>query len=262
MRPIAELDRESCRRLEAVVFDIDDTITDQGRLTEESYAALWRLHRAGLLLIAVTGRPLGWCDVLAQLSPVNLAVGENGAGWVWRQGHMLREGYWDDERTRQRQRARLDLLVRTVAAALPEVRLAGDQRHRRVDVAFDVAETVQLTDATVRQLADLMRDAGARVLISSVHAHGFFGQYDKATGVVRAVREVLGRDVPATRDRWLFVGDSGNDAPAFSYFPVSAGVANVRTYLDRLPIKPAYIASAERARGFAEIVDHLLAQRG
>jgi hydroxymethylpyrimidine pyrophosphatase-like HAD family hydrolase len=80
--------------------------------------------------------------------------------------------------------------------------------------------------------------------------------------VVRAVREVLGRDVPATRDRWLFVGDSGNDAPAFSYFPVSAGVANVRDHLARLPVKPAYVASLARARGFAEIADHLLAQRG
>jgi HAD superfamily hydrolase (TIGR01484 family) len=262
MRPIAELDGDSCRRLEAVVFDIDDTITDKGQLTEESYSALWRLHRAGLLLVAVTGRPLGWCDVLAHLAPINLAIGENGAGWVWRQGHMVREGYWDDQAARQRQRARLDLLVRTVAAALPEVRLADDQRHRRVDIAFDVAESVELPESTVRQLADLMRDAGARVLISSVHAHGFFGQYDKASGVVRAVREVLGRDVPATRDRWLFVGDSGNDAPAFSYFPVSAGVANVRDHLARLPVKPAYVASLARARGFAEIADHLLAQRG
>jgi HAD superfamily hydrolase (TIGR01484 family) len=261
MRPIAELDRESCRRLEAVVFDIDDTITDQGRLTPDSFGALWRLHRAGLLLIAVTGRPLGWCDVLAHLAPINLAIGENGAGWVWRQGHMLREGYWDDPSARQRQRARLDLLVRTVSAAMPEIRLAGDQRHRRVDIAFDVAETVQLPEETIRQLSDLMRDAGARVLISSVHAHGFFGQYDKATGVVRAVREVLGHDVPATRNRWLFVGDSGNDAPAFTYFPVSAGVANVRHHLGRLPVKPAYVATRERAAGFAEIADHVLAQR-
>jgi HAD superfamily hydrolase (TIGR01484 family) len=225
MRPIAQLDPQTCRALTGVVFDVDDTITDEGRLTEQAYAALWRLRRAGLTLIAVTGRPLGWCDILAHLAPIDLAIGENGAGWVWRQGRLLREGYWDDHGARQRQRARLDLLVRTVAAALPEVRLAGDQRHRRVDVAFDVAETVELPATMVTELDRLIREAGARVLVSSVHAHGFFGQYDKASGVVRAAAEALGMDVAAARDRWLFVGDSGNDAAAFAYFPVSAGVA-------------------------------------
>lgn len=261
MRPIRELDRASCRRLEGVIFDIDDTITDDGRLTEESFGALWRLRRAGIVLVAVTGRPLGWCDVLAQLGPVDLAVGENGAGWVWRQGRLLREGYWDDASARQRQRARLELLMRNVKAALPDVRLAGDHAHRRVDIAFDIAETVELPKTTVDQLSHVMREAGARVLVSSVHAHGFFGQYDKATGVVRAAREVLARDIAAARDQWLFVGDSGNDAPAFAYFPVSAGVANVHHHLERLPVPPAYVASAERARGFAEIADHIIAHR-
>ena len=261
MRALEELDRDACQRLDGVVFDIDDTITDDGRITEAAYAALWRLRGAGLALVAVTGRPLGWCDVLAQLAPVDLAVAENGAGWVWREGRRLREGYWDDEAERARQAARLEALVATVAAELPAVELAEDQRHRRVDLAFDVAENVQLPAADVAHLTDLVRAAGAQVLVSSVHAHAFFGRHDKATGVVRAAREVLGRDVAGAPERWLFIGDSGNDAAAFAYFPLSVGVANVRHHLPRLPVPPAYVTRAERAAGFAEMADHVLARR-
>jgi HAD superfamily hydrolase (TIGR01484 family) len=261
MRPLSQLDPEICRRLSGVVFDIDDTITEDGRIIEASYTALWRLRRAGLALIAVTGRPLGWCDVLAQLAPIDLAVGENGAGWAWRDGRKLLEGYWDDEPERERQRAHIDALVDQVATELPEIQLADDQTHRRIDVAFDVAETVQLPAATVNHLCTLIRAAGAQVLVSSVHAHAFYGKHDKATGVVRAAAQVLGRDVAAAPERWLFTGDSGNDAPAFAYFPVSVGVANVRAHLARLPVPPAYVASRECGHGFAEIAEHLLRAR-
>jgi HAD superfamily hydrolase (TIGR01484 family) len=262
LRPLAELDPAICRRLQGVVFDIDDTITEDGRILEASYAALWRLREAGVSLVAVTGRPLGWCDVLAQLAPIDVAVGENGAGWAWRQGRKLLEGYWDDEPERERQRARIDALVQKVAVELPEIQLADDQTHRRIDVAFDVAETVQLPAATVNHLCGLIRDAGAQVLVSSVHAHAFYGNHDKATGVVRAVAEVLGHDVAGAPERWLFTGDSGNDAPAFSYFPVSVGVANVRAHLARLPVAPAYIASRPCGHGFAEIAATVLRARG
>ena len=252
MRPLAELDAETCRRLEGIVFDIDDTIT------EDAYAAMWRLREAGLTLVAVTGRPLGWVDVLVQLAPVDLAVAENGAGWVWRKGRRLCEGYWDDLRERRQQKVRLDALIKTVAEKLPEVPVAGDQRHRRIDLAFDVNETVTLPPGVVSNLCELIRAAGAEVLISSVHAHAFFGNHDKATGVMRAAREVLGRDVAATPERWLFVGDSGNDAAAFAYFPVSVGVANVREHLARLPTPPAFVTRDERGHGFAELAAHVL----
>ncbi len=262
MRPLAELAPDACHQLLGVVFDIDDTITEDGRILEASYAALWRLHQAGLHLVAVTGRPLGWCDVLAQLAPIDVAVGENGAGWVYRRGRKLVEGYWDDQSARSHQRARIDQLVRKVAIELPQIRLADDQTHRRIDVAFDVAETVQLPAATVNHLCELIRAAGANVLVSSVHAHAFYGQHDKATGVGRAVAEVLNRDVAAAPDRWLFVGDSGNDAPAFAYFPVSVGVANVRAHLPRLPVPPAFVTSRSHGHGFAELADHILRARG
>jgi HAD superfamily hydrolase (TIGR01484 family) len=261
VRPLRELDPARCRDLHGVVFDIDDTITDHGLLTDGAYRALWDLARAGLTLVAVTGRPLGWCDVLARLWPVAAAVGENGGGWVWRAGAGVAEGYCDDAAERARQQVKLAALAETARAALPGLRLAGDQRQRRVDLAFDVGEEERLPEDRIARLVELIHAAGARALVSSVHAHAFFGAHDKATGAAAAIRAVLGRELASERERWLFVGDSGNDAAAFAYFPVSAGVANVRAHLARLPVPPAFVADAERGAGFAEIADLVLSCR-
>jgi hypothetical protein len=66
-------------RLRGVLCDIDGTITTAGRLGAAAYGALERLQKAGLLVIPVTGRPAGWCDLIARFWPVDAVVGENGA---------------------------------------------------------------------------------------------------------------------------------------------------------------------------------------
>ena len=43
------------------------------------YDALWDLSDAGLRLVAVTGRPSGWGEVIARQWPIDGAVTENGA---------------------------------------------------------------------------------------------------------------------------------------------------------------------------------------
>jgi HAD superfamily hydrolase (TIGR01484 family) len=259
MRPLSELDPAACRALTGVVFDVDDTVTDGGQLGDVAYGALWSLARAGLRLVAVTGRPLGWCDVLARLWPVAVAVGENGGGWVFRRGDRIEEGYFDPAELRAEQRRRLAALETRALAEIPGLRLASDQRHRRVDLAFDVAEEISLPAPEVDRLVALIEGAGARTLVSSVHAHAYFGGHDKASGVVRAVAAVLGERLDPAR--WLFVGDSGNDAAAFAHFPLSAGVGNVRRHLARLPVPPAFIADEERGRGFAAIAAAVLQRR-
>ena len=66
MLPISELEPECARALAGVVFDVDDTLTRHGRVEAEAYAALWRLREAGLHTIAVTGRPLGFAEIIAR----------------------------------------------------------------------------------------------------------------------------------------------------------------------------------------------------
>jgi HAD superfamily hydrolase (TIGR01484 family) len=226
-----------------------------------AFDALWSLSDAGLVLVAATGRPLGLCDVVARQWPVHAAVGENGGGWVWRDpaSGAFHEGYADDDATRAASLRRLDALRERVTRMLPHVRVTDDQRARRVDLAFDVGEHARL-DADAREtLRALIEAEGARAIVSSVHAHAFYGDHDKATGIRAALAAATGAAVHD--DAVLFVGDSGNDAPAFAAFPTSAAPRNVAPWLDALPVPPRYVAEASFGAGFAEIARTLLARR-
>ena len=77
------------RAVRGVLLDIDDTLTTDGWLTAEAFAALAELRTAGKLVVPVTGRPAGWCDHMARMGPVDAIVGENGA-FYFRYDHDAR----------------------------------------------------------------------------------------------------------------------------------------------------------------------------
>src|SRR5262249_60166597 len=79
MRPLVELPAAARKAVRGVLFDIDDTLTTDGRLTADAYAAMERLLHARLLVVPITGRPAGWCDHIARMWPVSAVVGGNGA---------------------------------------------------------------------------------------------------------------------------------------------------------------------------------------
>jgi hydroxymethylpyrimidine pyrophosphatase-like HAD family hydrolase len=83
MRAIADMTKDEAARIRFVLMDIDDTLTREGKLPAASYGALWALKEAGLRVIPVTGRPAGWCDLIAREWPVDGVVGENGALAFW-----------------------------------------------------------------------------------------------------------------------------------------------------------------------------------
>jgi hydroxymethylpyrimidine pyrophosphatase-like HAD family hydrolase len=221
-----------------------------------------RLVDAGFELIAVTGRPLGWTDVIARLWPVRAAVGENGAGWTWATPAGLCEGYFCSPPERETQARLLRMVRDEVSATMPHVQVTNDHRHRRCDLAFDVGESVSLPRADVDALVAIIEGLGARSSVSTVHAHAVPGPWDKARGVARALREALDVDLDSELDRWVFVGDSGNDAAAFGRFPNSVGVANVVEHLDRLPTPPVFVTDSDRGAGFEELAAHLVDRRG
>lgn len=262
MQSIRSLPADAARDLLGVCFDIDDTITRHGTLELSAYAALFQLAQAGLRLIAVTGRPLGFAEVAARMWPIAAAVGENGAGYATRAAHGIQLGYWDDEPTRARQAVQLEAIRQRVGREMPHVQLSSDHWARRCDMAFDVGEEAQLPRAEIDQLVAIIRAEGALATVSSVHAHAQLGQHDKALGVARAAHTLWGLSAEQVQRGFLFVGDSGNDAAAFAWFAHSAGVANVARFLDRLPVAPRYVADAEYGAGFAEIAHELLQKRG
>jgi HAD superfamily hydrolase (TIGR01484 family) len=62
-----------------VFTDIDDTLTTDGAITPDALQALTDLKAAGLSVVAITGRPVGWSEPFAAQWPVDAIVAENGA---------------------------------------------------------------------------------------------------------------------------------------------------------------------------------------
>ena len=79
LSPLASFARHDLKAVKAILTDIDDTLTLHGRLPASAYKAMEDLHRSGLVVVPITGRPAGWCDHIARMWPVDGVVGENGA---------------------------------------------------------------------------------------------------------------------------------------------------------------------------------------
>jgi hypothetical protein len=259
MKPLSEL--RDATRLRGLLFDIDDTLTTEGRLTAEAYSALERLHASGRRTIAVTGRPAGWCDHIARMWPVDAVVGENGAFYFRFEGGKLRKRHRDGCAERAAKRARLGAIAERILAAVPGCALASDQPYREADLAIDYCEDVPrlpLDDAG--RIAALMRDAGLTAKVSSIHVNGWFGEYDKLAMTRTLFAEAFGIDLDAVNAEFAFAGDSPNDAPMFAYFAHSVGMANVARFMGHLAAEPKYVTQREAGAGFAELVRYLLGE--
>ncbi len=241
--------------------DVDDTLTVQGKLSAEAYHALTELRAAGLRIVLVTGRPLGWAEVLASIFPIDAAVAENGAVAALPGGRRL---YFDEDAVRLAGAERRVEAAALVRAALPDVHPASDQPLRDVDLAYDIAETVRHSDATIARLAAILDGAGLNVTRSSIHMHGTYSAADKGKMAALVARELWG-DAPAlVAARDLFVGDSPNDAPAFKFFRHSIGVANVLAHehaLRSLDALPWAVTTEKSGLGFAELAAAILPHR-
>jgi HAD superfamily hydrolase (TIGR01484 family) len=256
MRPLTELPGDD---VAGIFTDVDDTLTHRGALVPEAYAALCDAAAAGLRVVLVTGRPAGYAQVLAALWPVEAAVAENGGVAILRDGQAR---YWDPPDVRAEQKHRLDALVADARTRLPFARLADDNWLRRVDVAFDIGERHKLSPAERTAIAQLIESHGARCVTSTIHAHAYYGDHDKAKMLLRLAADRWGESSENVRARYVFVGDSPNDQAGFASFPRSVGVANVVRYARALDPPPGWVASAEGGHGFAELVRHLLRFKG
>ena len=258
MRTLDELDPAGIRGL---FFDIDDTLTTEGRLTAQAYSALERWKAAGKIAVPITGRPAGWCDHIARMWPVDAVIGENGAFYFYYDpaGRKLQKHFLYDEPTRIANRARMAAVRDHILASVPGCALASDQLYREADLAIDFCEDVPaLGLAGAERIAALMREAGMTAKISSIHVNGWFGDYDKLGMTRTFARERLGIELEPSGEGFAFAGDSPNDAPMFAFFRNSVGVANVRRYEALLAAKPAFITHGEAGTGFAELVTRLL----
>jgi HAD superfamily hydrolase (TIGR01484 family) len=248
--------------IHGVRTDIDDTLTTEGAITPDALAALHALRAAGLPVFAITGRPAGWSEAFALDWPVNAIVAENGAVALSRGADGgLHKTYLQDTATRENNFERLQAVAQRILTELPQTRLSLDSPGRETDIAIDHSEFARLDGAAIAQVGRLMQAGGLHATVSSIHIHGWIGQHDKLAGARWVVREQLGRDLEAELERWVYVGDSTNDAVMFGHFPHSVGVANVARFWDRLAHRPRYVTRNQRGAGFAEVTQAILRTR-
>jgi HAD superfamily hydrolase (TIGR01484 family) len=279
MLPLSAWGLEARRQTVGVFTDIDDTLTTHGAITQDALQALADLKAAGLTVIAITGRPIGWCEPLAAGNPdqgtppwpLDAMVTENGAlALVPDQNspeplsnmrRVLSKIYQQDEATRTANRVRMERVAAQVLREMPDVQRTQDNGGRETDLAFDYNEFTHLPPDKVQAVLRILQDAGMHTTVSSIHIHGCFGVFNKWQGACWIVRQLFGRALAQEADRWVFVGDSGNDQAMFQHFTHSVGVANIARVVPQLRHLPTYITPSARGAGFAEVAHAMLEAR-
>jgi HAD superfamily hydrolase (TIGR01484 family) len=266
----------SFSQITGLFTDIDDTLTTDGAITPDALQALADLKTAGLSVVAITGRPVGWSEPFAVQWPVDAIVAENGAVALQRAAADLNEmglqrlldkrwqlskSYQHPPAVRQRNYVRMQQVLAQIESEVPGARRATDSAGRETDIAIDHSEFTQLPQEAIDHAVRIMRAAGMNATVSSIHINGWFGDHNKLEGARWIVRELWGRDLDAEMDRWVYVGDSTNDQLMFQHFEHSVGVANVARFVPQLQHLPRYVTQGERGAGFAEVARAILAAK-
>jgi len=265
MRPVADIPVATLRGVKAVLTDIDDTLTIHGRLPASAYQALERLRAAGILVVPITGRPAGWCDMIARQWPVDAVVGENGAFYFAYddKARQMDRVYAQAKAAREANVGRLWETARQVLKDFPGTAIASDQAYREIDVAIDFCEDVPaLSIATAQAIADVFVHAGATAKVSSIHVNAWFGEHDKLSMSFKLLHDRFGISDEAARGCVAYCGDSPNDAPMFAGFPLGVGVANIKPLAHLMPHLPAFVTVAEGGAGFVEFAEKVLWAQG
>lgn len=264
MQPLAQAPRHLLAGIKAVLTDIDDTLTLHGRLPAEAFDALWKLRRAGIAVVPITGRPAGWCDLIARQWPVDGVVGENGA-FYFRYDEAAKKMirvYAQTAEVRRANAAKLWAIAERVLKEFPGTAIASDQAYREIDVAIDFCEDVPpLPLATAQKIAEAFHKEGAAAKVSSIHVNAWFGAHDKLTMSERFLAESLDIRLEKDLNHIAYCGDSPNDAPMYAVFPLGVGVANIRPYAKLMAHLPNYVTAGEGGHGFAEFTDAVLKAR-
>lgn len=243
-----------------VFTDIDDTLTTEGVITADALQALAALKQAGLMVIPITGRPMGWSRDFAQAWPVDALVAENGAAaWLPQANGTPRAIYQQSAAERSNNWTRMQAVAARIVREVPGAALAQDSAGRETDIAIDHSEFTHLPADAINEVVRIMRSEGMTATVSSIHINGWFGDHHKLSGARWILRELCARPLDQEWQQWVYMGDSTNDQVMFEHFPTSVGVANIARFLPQLRFKPRFVTQQARGAGFAELAQRLLA---
>ncbi len=276
MAPLTDWPATACAGLVGLFTDIDDTLTTDGAITPDALDALGALNAAGLHVIPITGRPVGWSAPFAATWPVDAIVAENGAVALLNTAENLDQNglqrlsgkreqlskiYQQDAATRTDNFRAMQQVLARIEAEMPGARRATGSPGRETDIAIDHSEFTHLPQEAIDHAVRIMRAAGMTATVSSIHINGWLGAHNKWEGARWIVQQLFGRALEDEIDRWVYVGDSTNDQIMFQHFTHSVGVANIARFVPQLAHLPRYVTPGERGAGFAELAHHLLAAR-
>ena len=260
MKPLSCWQISERQKIAGVFTDIDDTLTTEGAIKPDALQALHNLKAAGLMVIPITGRPVGWSMPFASTWPVDAMVAENGAVALLhkKQANLVEKIYQQDSTTRTHNFEQMKRIAQRVLKEIPGTVMAQDSAGRETDIAFDHSEFHQLSPEQIQQVINLLQQEGMTATVSSIHINAWFGNHNKWHGAQWILKELSGRDLNQEIDQWVYVGDSTNDQIMFEHFTHSVGVSNIRLFEKKLTHLPKYIANHERGAGFAEVATDLL----
>lgn len=259
MKPLSNFKN---REVRVLFTDIDGTLTAHGRLPSHSYKKIEHLQESGLAVIPVTGRPAGWCELIARLWPVHGVIGENGAFYFRYDGERMIRHFFRPRSARRDDRKKLKAIWHEIRQSVPGAAIASDQFSRLFDLAVDFSEDVSpLSKKDVDKIVAIFKKHGATAKISNIHVNGWFGDHDKVSACRAYAKKEFKMNADELNSHCAFVGDSPNDEPMFAALKHSFAVANIKDFLEDLEFKPAYVTDRAEADGFCEVADRLLALR-
>lgn len=259
MKNISEyLISPSSKPIRFLLTDIDDTMTTDGQMTAEAYAALFKLQRAGIKVIPITGRPAGWCEMIARFWPVAGVVGENGGFYFHYTDKKMHRWFSQDSNTRADNQKKLELIKSEILKEIPGAEISSDQFCRLTDLAVDFCEDVpRLPDTSVQKIVQIFEKHQAVAKISSIHVNGWFGTHTKLSTSLQMLNDLFGITPEEAKKVCAYAGDSPNDEPMFEFFPLAFGVANVVDFKNHMKSLPQFVSNHKNGEGFCQIVDYL-----
>lgn len=261
MKSISQLPVQTRASIRILFTDIDDTMTTEGQLPSESFRALWDLSKKGIQIVPVTGRPAGWCEMIARFWPVAGVIGENGAFYFRYSENKMTRWFATADSDRANNQKKLEIIKSEILSSIPGTAISSDQFCRLFDLAVDFREDVPALDKkSVQEIVKIFENHGAHAKISSIHVNGWFGEFNKLSTTKVFLKNIFNLDFENAQSKICFIGDSPNDEPMFQVFENSFGVANIKNFLDQLKYQPNYVADFVGGQGFAQIAEQILDQ--
>ena len=231
-----------------IISDVDDTITQNGKLKPNALAAMYQASEKGYRIVLLSGGSAGWCEVYLRQWPIYMVIAESGAVMIYKDddGQIC---YQQNPVITKENLLSRDKMLRMIG----EERLSSDQYARLYDIAVDLSKVNEKELEDIKSMASLM---GAKYAQSSIHLNIWFGDYSKSKGLL-AFMNLCGIGEETIKKESIYLGDALNDEEMFALIPNSIGMKSVLDKKEQFKTLPKFICDGYGGDGFAQALEEL-----